>query len=467
MALRGNQAVKTINEGISRLEQELMAAQNEHRDCSRRVDSLMRDIDRCVSEAVKIISTSELNGGGKAGQKIHGLMEQRDARRREAKAKLADLRGEFSKAQAVLEVLQGEYTQATEAYEDARQSSEEHLQNQPQWQECLLKIQALEEQIEFVRQRAGLAMDDLRNKAPQYLNNPLFSYLLDRNHGRENAVKADKISSWVDSWVADLINYRDQEINYRKLHRLPEVLNSEQERLSGQRDELISWYTSAVENAWREWPNAPELEKNLANAKAKFDRQRHAVERIDNLVNDIDEELSDFSQGRDPFSTQIHPLLTGWLKEGGSAARLLVKATNSTDDDRLFELIVQTRSELERVQKEAERAWNKVSMIHDKLSKAKEFLGRFKRNLGSSSRTFTHTSTADLLTAVIAAKALDNLYDSMRRHSRVETSSYPSPPGSSSRSSSSSGSWGGGLGGGGFRSGGSMGGGGFRTGGGF
>lgn len=477
MAYRGNNAKNTIETALQQHQRQTSEAEQAARLAARQVDSITRELGDTIERATSLISQLDVNGGGRMGDTIRKILSDRDRVRHETKDLLATARAELGEKRDATHKASTAHDLAEEAREQARNASSQALDEQPEWMRARELLETLDGQVDLLAQRHRLAVDDMRTKAPEY-KDPLFAYLHERGYGEPGQETGNAFTRWMDSWVAGLIGYRKQVVNYRKLLALPGLLEKTAADAQAQRDELLARHLQAVEDAWKSWPNSTALDQAVAQARIALDacerEEARAIEKVDALEG----HLSAFAEGDDPYSRKARETISSLLLRADKEADALVKSTASDEDDRALASIRRLQSDLARAQKDAAKALENHHQAQAKLDSVKRFRKKFQdARLGSSSRRFTKIDDSTLLAALVAAQALDNVFSDMKRHSRVDSASGSSSSSSSSWPSSSSGGGfggggfggggGGGFGGGGFGGGGSFGGGGFSTGGGF
>ena len=465
--MRGTELKSTIDNAVGQTRQQSEAAHQKLRKASADLDRLLRKQADAATALARVVVThlgSHSRGGALASQ-LRQAMAMREEElaglQRTAKA----LRKKRQQALEKLQLCQANQNQTDEAKGDLEKACLDSLAKDEQLVQAQAQAAQLSEQIRRTRLKLETATADAAEKAPAYESNPLFAYLLERRFGQKG-YDAGAITERLDGWVANVVQFQRYFPDYQRLQAIPSKIADHLSYLEGLQHNLNEKIAHTQRKALTKWPGYEDSVAAFLLAKAYADQASEALADVDSALQQTDERLSKFSRGEDKHTVGAMDRVKDLVIEGKrDRAQLLVEASDTTEDDRLLDLLEGLRRDILDAIDQVNRAKAEHVKTIKRQQQAEEFARRFEReNLGRSNKRYSSTNSTSVAEAILLGQALDSVFDSIRRDVRTIT-----PP---STSSSSSGGWGGGssgggFGGGGFSGGGGFGGGGFSTGGGF
>ncbi|MBB34308.1 MAG: hypothetical protein CME88_08390 [Hirschia sp.] len=233
---------------------------------------------------------------------------------------------------------------AVSAYEDKVEQIEARLHDDPDYQALSEAFEDACAVSERAHSKLAVAEKDRQTKGQPYENDPLFSYLWKRKF-RQPSYSAFPFFRFLDGWVADLCDYDNAWLNYKRLTELPLRLREHAQRKDADRDAAED-ALEAAEAAALQAGGADEL-------KEKADSIRDGVAGLDHLIAKHEATHQELAQGHeDALAAQTGPgaqarqVLEHALREASFPdLRVLASQTIDREDDRLVDQLVKLRAE--------------------------------------------------------------------------------------------------------------------------
>lgn len=333
------------------------------------------------------------------------------------------------------------------------------------------KAKVLGPQLQANNKRFEELETELQEKAPAYLKNKLFSYLMGRNF--DPAAPISGLTGRLDAIVSSVINYPAQKRNYDALVLRPQIVAEEIVKRKNIYNALVQKIT-AIE---KEQADAVGLTKVMQEG-ALIDKEKKkissAIETQDTTYAAYATERKSLDNLKDGYHKDAIQKLKAYLK-GDTIADLKKKAsaTPSIEDDKLIKKIEDIDDAVRQLKDSAKELKLNRDSLTEKLTGLKRIQSTFRnRDYNSSDSYFPSGFDINslLIGYMIGKYNSSSIESTISSHHHVEepAPTYHSSSSSSSWGGSSGGSsWGGSSGGSSFGSGGGFGGGGFSSGKGF
>ena len=459
--MRGTELQKIIDGAVSEQGRAVDQVNRNLREASARVDALLAEQGGLVAQAAKAITAAPGNDGGDVGERIRDELAQREEQRKSCKDRLAKTRQSLAGAKQAAATAHESLEQAVQHARALELAALGELRSQPTQQAAQQRLSELQGTLERARAKAGQAQQDALAKLPSYENDALFAYLLRQGYGQPGYAP-NRIMRLLDGWVARTVAFDRYFPDYQRLQDIPKRMQSHADGLEQECESLLTEQTNTESQAYMQWPGSAEAVAAVKIARTAAEHANQQVGALETEVARLDDALTAFALGQDSYSQAAIRLASDTLLRADSgAARALVRATETNEDDRILDRIERLRHEIQSATDQVETIKLAYAHAREKQQDANAFARRFQSaGLGRSNKRYSSVRHNDVAQAVIAGERLDALFSTLSRSAQTIDDS---PSISLSRSPSS----GGGFGGSAFRSGGGSGGGGFKTGGGY
>jgi chromosome segregation ATPase len=183
-------------------------------------------------------------------------------------------------------------------------------------------------------QKSQIAQSDMDKKDEPYQNDKLFMYLWNRQYGTPDYA-GGVFTRALDNWVAGLIKYERNRVNYWNLQEIPKRLAAHAERVKSEADDEFMALQALEKKALAE-AGVPAIQQRLDNARQTLDEQDDRIEEIERLLRDTIEQRARFASGSDEYTQQSLKCLSDAMahKDVFEIDRY-VRATLSPVDDEL------------------------------------------------------------------------------------------------------------------------------------
>lgn len=476
--MRGNELQRRFDSVEAQANSKYTAAQNDLRAASGEVDRLFNEQVRTVANIASIVLAEEGKGlfsgmgARRAGRQLQAELEQRDAQRRQIKSRLAEQRSKVAGIELEVKTAAHALHEREHELEELERQAIQQLKEDPRMAAQFERAEALADQLDKSEEKTQKAQRDADKKAPAFENNPLFAYLLKRHYGTPQ-YHANNIIAMLDGWIARKVQYSRYFPDYQTLKKIPVMFQENTAHLRDENNDLQAHVAAARANALREWPGVDEASRNVRLAQSALEKVKSKLHDAVTGMENLDDALTQFAQGTDPHTRRALDMVTQLINTDSLEGQELVKATNTTDDDRAMARLKSLRAELVEARERVETLKQKQVEARTQLDRTQEFVHRFRdSSLGRSNKRYSDTQPETWVAALVAGVALDQLFSQVKNNARTvddtpshTSSSSSSPFGGMGGSSSSSGgfSTSSGFGGGGFKTTGSIGGGGYKT----
>lgn len=277
-------------------------------------------------------------------QKAAELMRQHETFVERETARLEALAAEISQLEADREAQAERLDRAVKDWEDKTAQIIASLGDDPKH----LALSGAAERARSVQERAEqkleLARTDREEKGAPYDDDPLFSYLWDRQF-RTPDYRAGPLTRFLDGWVARLCGYDKAHLNYARLVELPDRLAEHVERVAVLEGEAVEALAEA-EAASLKVGGADDL-RTMAEA------EREALAALDLKIEQSEmahlakaRAHQDALQARTGPAEEARILIEQELRKASFPdLRVLAAQTVTLDDDELVDRLVKLRAE--------------------------------------------------------------------------------------------------------------------------
>ncbi len=242
------------------------------------------------------------------------------------------------------ETLAQELDSALDAYEIRVARVEAIVAEDEDYQNLTQQLQSTGAMAERALSKLEIAKEDEKTKGAPYQNDPLFSYLWERNF-RTPGYKASSLVRILDNWVAKLCRYDQAYLNYQHLNELPLRLAEHAERMEHKRN-MAQAALEEAESAALQEAGAHILQKRVDDIRAGIESLDHQIDAVETrhqaLVESHEKALSSETG---PAAEARRVLEDGLRRAGFPELRLLVAETIDKTDDQIVDRLVKLRTE--------------------------------------------------------------------------------------------------------------------------
>lgn len=214
---------------------------------------------------------------------------------------------------------------------------------------------------------------EAEEKLPEFEENSLFKYLLDRNYGTKD-YQCFFLLRPLDKWVSKLCDFSGNKANYDYLQMVPELIELESSRLSAKHEALLEQISKEqvrVSKAVGLFSLVEEIE-DLEDSKGLL------VEALE----DLDSRTENLLKKKSEKSNYYYELAIDGLEKhleglGWGELRNRAQSTESLDDDELVQDIKSISQELETLKASQKESAQAVSKKKSGLDNLNLLLSRF------------------------------------------------------------------------------------------
>lgn len=263
-------------------------------------------------------------------------------------------------------------------HEQAVAATRARLLEDPDYQN---RVRVIEE-ADAIANRAAQKLDTAREtrveKGAPYEKDPLFSYLWARKFATKE-YKAFPLFAILDRWVAGIIDYRDAQLNYRRLLELPERFSEHAARV----DEVAVNARQSLEEFERDALKADGVDRLRDEADAAAD----ALSTIDDALATAEAAHLQLIETHDGISSgQTGPLEEARMLLAKALSKLsvpdlkiLAAETISLDDDHLVEELIDLKRERMELEENQNAGRRDLTQRNRNLSQLEDIRRKFKR----------------------------------------------------------------------------------------
>jgi len=347
--VNGRDALHTIDVVISDARRALTAALETVDMQARRGTEVQREqlqAFRAMADVRIDLIQKRHNGVDLKGidQKAAELMRQHEKFVERETARLETLVAEISQLEADREAQAERLDEAVRVWEDKTSEIIAGLGDDPEYSALADAAERARSVQERAEQKLDLARADREEKGAPYDNDPLFSYLWDRQF-RTPDYSAGPFTRFLDGWVARLCGYDKAHLNYARLVELPYRLAEHVERVAALEAEAVTSLAEA---------EAASLKSGGADdLRVEAEAEREALAALDLKIEQSEtahlakaRAHQDALQARTGPAEEARIVIEQELRKASFPdLRVLAAQTITLDDDELVDQLVKLRAE--------------------------------------------------------------------------------------------------------------------------
>ena len=347
--INGRDALHTVDTVIANAREALTAALETVDMQARRGAEVQREqltAYRAMADVRIDLIQKRHNGADLQGidQKAAKLMKKHEKFVERETARLETLVAEISQLEADREAQAKTLDVAVKVWEDKVADIIASLGNDPDYVALADAADRARSVQERAEQKLELARADREKKGAPYDNDPLFSYLWDRQF-RTPDYRAGPFARFLDGWVARLCGYDKAHLNYARLVELPDRLAEHVERVAVLETEAITALAEA---------EAKSLKTGGADdLRTTAEAEREALAALDLKIEQSEaahlakaRAHQDALQARTGPAEEARQVIEQELRKASFPdLRVLAAQTITLDDDELVDELVKLRAE--------------------------------------------------------------------------------------------------------------------------
>lgn len=252
------------------------------------------------------------------------------------------------------------------------------LEGDKAYQDLMKAFEDAEAIADRADQKLAVAIEEREEKAEDYLNDLLFSYLWESGYGTTD-YKRGGLFKMLDQWVARLCKYDEARPNFVRMNDLTEWLDEHaiQTREGAKKAEeaLEAFERSAIEKA-----GVTAMEQEAETLQARISEVDAEIEAAEARHIELTELHAKTLTGEDGPARQARRLLEdGLQKMTFPDLRKLAAETLTLDDDEIVDDLVELRTEEMSLEIETERVATAPTRIGKELKAFEDLRRRYKQ----------------------------------------------------------------------------------------
>lgn len=432
--LSGRDALREIDSAIARARRSVSQAGAHHQDLARRLADLDQRLADVWTEMARIRlaelpNDQSIDELGRVDQEAADLLEAHATEVENLRTEIADHETTISELEAERASQAAKTEAAILAYDEAAARTQEALQSDEAYLNALHALEEADRIAQKAEAKLAVAREDEAAKGAPYEDDPLFSYLWDRDYG------TDDYRGWflpraLDAWVAKLCNYHQYRLNYQRLKELPVRLEEHVARCHELANEAEA-HVKKVESDRLAADGVTDLHAASMSSQSELEALDQAIEKAEELHLALTDQLARAATGEtEPFIKAKAMVATALSRERISDLRLVTAETTSPEDDRLVSralMLIDQRQSLEASGNDTGDTLNKLKSELARLEKVRR---RFKKNRfdGPHSGFSGNLVLSALLSALINGamsdrdfwRQVDRAHRKIRRHTDID-----------------------------------------------
>ena len=222
--------------------------------------------------------------------------------------------------------------QAVDAVDDAEASTQSRLDADATYQTQRQRAEEAQRHASHADEKATNSEQELTDKGKSYRDDPMFSYLWQRNYGLPS-YRASGLIRWLDAKVARLIGFADARANYARLNEIPKRLRAHADRLKAHAETEFQ-ALKTLDEAARSKDGIPQLVTTLNEAQRTLDAIDRELEVNTEQNEQLLSEKSAYATGDDEHTRKaIDYLASEFEREDVMRLRHDALTTPFPDDD--------------------------------------------------------------------------------------------------------------------------------------
>jgi hypothetical protein len=421
MVTEGTAVLGLLQAELDKAERELSACQEDVDQADKKMHDLLaargdvlvklaRHYLPEISRPAVATTTTEIRG------ELLAIVSRKEARRQELQQKLASCQGEAERTHANLDRVTALLNEKVKERERLEAQVAEALKNNQDFQtRSKLALQA-EEQLHRNEQRSADIEKEAALKLPHYENSSLFRYLYERHFGTP-AYHAGHFVTFVDSWVAGLIDYRKARVGYEFLKKVPEAVAGEVGRRRQQFDELMQ-QVEALQRAEAEHSGLTKVLQEGTALGTERDHLLKAFEQGEQQGQDVRQELAKLEQVENQFYQEAIARFSKFLGETSEAVLMQrARATPEPQDDAMVNELSTLHTQITTLESQAKDLSERRQLTANSQSGLDALVRRYRQANFDSERSYFPQGVdlqAELARLKSGATSAENIWQQIR-----------------------------------------------------
>ena len=370
-------ALKTVRDDIARLDQNLTRLTESLTENRLQQSKVINEIARVRLQEIdtgqlqETLTAADHDAKKILAERVHkieSLQQETDA-----------VKQQLEQAEQQREVLLASANVIAQELADQEASVQANLKMDANYQAQFERANKAESIADEAYSKSEVAQVDMDKKDEPYQQDKLFMYLWGRKYGTAD-YEGGVLTRSLDNWVAKLIKYERNRVNYWNLQEIPKRLSAHAEHVKREAEAEFK-ALQLIENAALADAGVPEILQRLDKARQALDAHDDQIEATENKLHLILEKRASFTAGLDEYMQRsLHCLNTAMQHKDIYQIERYVRATRSLVDDGLVNELRGYRDNYE----DNEDDLADLRKAHSvKLSKLKELEGvrrNFKNN---------------------------------------------------------------------------------------
>jgi hypothetical protein len=392
MITEGTELLGLLNVELGQVEQELATCQNETGQFDRKIHGLLASrSDLLVKLARHYLPEISRPAVAKSAAEIRdellAIVARKEARQQELQRKLENCERDAKQTKANLDRVTVSLNDKVKERERLEAQVAESLKNHKDFQDrSKLALQA-EEQLHRNEQRVAEIEKEAAEKLPHYESSSLFRYLYDRHFGTPE-YHAGRFVTFVDSWVAGLINFRNARIGYSFLKKMPDAVAAEVAGRRQQFDELMK-QVDAIQHAEAGRIGLTKVLEEGVALGGERDRLVAAFEQGEQQAQNHRQDLAKLEQVESQFYQQAIERFSKFLGEtSDEVLRQRARATPEPEDDALVNELSTLHGQITTLESQSKALTQRRQAVANAQSSLDTLVRRYRQANFDSQRSF-------------------------------------------------------------------------------
>lgn len=307
--------------------------------------------------------------------------------------------------------------EAIAAHDAAAERTHARLEEDADYQQRAAAVEEADAIAARAAQKLEVARETRKEKGAAYEQDPLFAYLWKR-HFATKEYRAFPLFAVLDRWVAGIIDYRDAQLNYRRLLELPERFGEHADRVN-EGAEKAAAALEAFEREALEKDGVGALRDTVTAARNKLDALDQKLSNAEERHQVLSAEHAEAAAGRKgPLEEARMVVARALSKRSVPDLKILAAETIERDDDRLVDELISLKRERMELEESRSAVRHALDRHKNVLSELEDIRRRFKRAKYDS--PYSEFSGRDLVGSLVAeliagALGADDVWRRLRR----------------------------------------------------
>ncbi|WP_372738785.1 hypothetical protein [Neptunomonas sp.] len=337
-------ALKTVRDDIDRLDQDLTRLTENLTDNLRQQGKVINEIARV---RLQEIDTGQLREALTAADRdAKNILQERAQYIQQIEAEISDLKRQLESREKERAALLQIANAISQELTDNETSIQTKLRQDTAYLAQFERASKAESIAEEALHKSQRAQADMDIKDEPYQQDKLFMYLWGRHYATPD-YEGGILTRALDKWVAGLIKYERNRLNYWNLQEIPKRLAAHAARVQSEAEgEFVKLQT--LEKQALADAGVPAIEERLDEARHKLDTQDDQIEALENSLIETIEKRAVFAAGADEYMKRsIQCLSDAMAHKDAFQIERYARATLSPVDDELVRELKQFQDNYE------------------------------------------------------------------------------------------------------------------------